>query len=218
MRINQFVASSAGLSRRAVDKAIIANRIKINSDLAKLGQQVSFNDKVFLDGKLLKLPEKTTILLLNKPVGYVCSRDGQGSPTIYDLIPAEYQSLKPVGRLDKETSGLLIITDDGTLAYNLTHPKFSKLKTYLVAIDRPIKPAHQAKINSGEVELDGRPSLMKIERAGSDQSFKVSLSEGRNRQIRRTFEALGYRVVKLHRSAIGDYHIADLGGQLWIKL
>src|SRR6184192_389194 len=101
MRVNLFVASATGLSRRAADKAIEAGRVTINDRTANLGDQIEANEVVKLDGQAIKPAEQFQTIILNKPVSYVCSRDGQGSKTIYDLLPAEFRNLKPVGRLDK---------------------------------------------------------------------------------------------------------------------
>src|SRR5690606_37238412 len=102
------------------------NRVTVNEHRAYIGQTVQLNDVVTLDGQVLNLPESHTTIMLNKPPGYVCSREGQGSKTIYKLLPEKYHSLKPVGRLDKNSSGLLLLTDDGELANRLTHPSFKK--------------------------------------------------------------------------------------------
>ncbi|MGZ6004701.1 MAG: pseudouridine synthase, partial [Candidatus Saccharimonadales bacterium] len=112
MRVNLFVAQATGMSRRAADNLLRQGSITINGQLAKLGDQVQSSDVVTLNSQRLSLPEKSQTILLNKPVGYVCSRDGQGSKTIYDLLPAKFQRLKPVGRLDKDSSGLLLLTSD----------------------------------------------------------------------------------------------------------
>lgn len=201
MRINQYVAQATGLSRRAADKAIATGHVKINGIQAELGAQVSPGDTITLAGKPVTPPSAFTYLLFNKPVGYVTSRNQQGSvPTIYDLLPAKYHSLKPVGRLDKDSSGLLLLTDDGNLAQQLAHPAEQKQKSYQVQLDKPLQPADQAAIGDG-VRLEDGPSRLGL--SGSGQSWSVTMSEGRNRQIRRTFEALGYRVVKLHRTQLG---------------
>ena len=129
MRINKFVALATGMSRRTADQAIAEGRVAVNGRPPTAGQQVTDEDQINLDGQTLQKPAATTIMM-NKPVGYVVSRDGQGSQTIYDLLPEEYQGLKPIGRLDKDSSGLLLLTNDGTLAQELTHPKYHKQKVY----------------------------------------------------------------------------------------
>jgi len=211
MRINKYVASATGLSRRAADRAILAGRVQINSIRAELGSIVSDADSVTLDGTQINLPSEATTILLHKPVGYVSSRKGQGSRTIYDLLPAQYEQLKPVGRLDKDSSGLMLLTDDGILANSMMHPKYRKIKLYEVTLNTELQPLHQQMIVDHGVQLDDGPSkfhLEKLDKSGIE--WLVTMSEGRNRQIRRTFSALGYGVTKLHRTKFGEYTLSGL--------
>jgi 23S rRNA pseudouridine2605 synthase len=211
MRINKFIAQATGLSRRAADAAIDEGRILLNGLAPNPGAQVTEADVVMLDDKPLTAEEKTLTIMLNKPVGYVCSRDGQGSRTVYDLLPAEYHSLKPIGRLDKYSSGLLLLTNDGQLANELTHPSYGKMKTYKISLNRPLEPLNQQMINDYGVTLpDGvsKLTLEKVDEKGLD--WRVRMSEGRNRQIRRTFSALDYTVNTLHRTHFGSYSLDDL--------
>jgi 23S rRNA pseudouridine2605 synthase len=145
--------------------------------------------------------------MLNKPTGYVVSRDGQGSLTIYDLLPPELHSLKPIGRLDKDSSGLLLLTNDGQLAQELTHPKYQKTKIYEVTLSTPLQPLHRQMISDRGLQLTDGPSKLELERItdGNDKDWRVHMHEGRNRQIRRTFAALGYSVQTLHRTHFGSY-------------
>ena len=148
-------------------------------------------------------------LAFNKPVGYVCSRRAQGeAPTLYELLPEDYQKLKTVGRLDKDSSGLILLTNDGDFAFQMTHPKFHKEKIYEVELDRPLEPLHQQMISDYGVMLDDGPSSFTV--IHDNNIYTVVLSEGRNRQIRRTFAALGYRVTKLHRIQFGKYQLSGL--------
>src|SRR5688572_10819363 len=128
MRINKFVALASGMSRRAADAAIEQGRVRVDGQHPTLGQDVADGQKITLDGHALHTPSQHQTIMLNKPVGYVVSRDGQGSKTIYDLIPDHLHELKPIGRLDKNSSGLLLLTNDGMLAHELTHPRFHKIK------------------------------------------------------------------------------------------
>lgn len=208
MRINQFVAQATGLSRRAADQAIKDGRVSINGQLAKLGDPVKDSTQVTLDTTSLELSPLVTIML-NKPAGYVVSRDGQGSQTIYDLLQSKYHNLKPVGRLDKDSSGLLVLTNDGELANELTHPSYSKNKVYEVELDKPLEEEHQQSIREG-VELEDGVSRLEIQPLGSLKNWQVTMSEGRNRQIRRTFAALDYKVTKLHRTRFGSYKLGAL--------
>ena len=150
--------------------------------------------------------------MLNKPVGYVSSRKAQGEvPTLYELLPEKYQKLKTVGRLDKNSSGLILLTNDGDFAFKHTHPKFYKLKTYLVELDQTLAPLHQQEISDFGIHLEDGLSKLFLTKLDEDRlKWQVEMSEGRNRQIRRTFAALGYKVVKLHRIEFGHYKLGDL--------
>jgi len=218
MRINKFVAQATGLSRRAVDQAIQQGRVSINRQPARVGDTVTASDKIIFDGQGLTAARQLTIML-NKPVGYVCSRRGQGSPTIYELLPAEYQRLKPVGRLDKNSSGLLLLTNDGDLANRLTHPRYTKPKTYAISLDKPLATADQQLITHRGVQLDDGPSQFSLRQLDTGPAnWQVTMHEGRNRQIRRTFAALGYRVTSLERTSFGDYRLDNLAAGQYATL
>ena len=207
MRINKYVALASGMSRRGADEAISDKRITVNGQVALTGQEVAVNDKVTLDSQPITLPKVLQTVVLNKPVGYVCSREGQGSKTIYDLLPPELHHLKPVGRLDKDSSGLLLLTNDGDLAHQLTHPSSQKEKVYEVELDKPLSEMNKVKIESGIEIGDG---LSKLGLSGIEKNWTVTMNEGRNRQIRRTFEAVGNSVEKLHRTQFGPYSLEEL--------
>ena len=208
MRINKFIAQATGLSRRASDHAILEGRVTVNGRSVLAGTDVGAKDEVRLDSRPLALPGQPTTIMLNKPAGYVCSRVGQGSKTIYDLLPTGLHRLKPVGRLDKDSSGLLLLTDDGTLADRLTHPRYAKEKLYGIRLDKPLAPAARTQAERG-VELEDGLSRLKIEDVHGTR-LTARLSEGRNRQIRRTFAVLGYEVRELHRTKFGPYELGDL--------
>lgn len=212
MRLNKYIALSTGLSRRGADEAIAENRVQINGETTRQGRDITDADTVMLDGNIVTPPVATTTIMLNKPRGYVVSRDGQGSQTVYDLLPPDLHELKPVGRLDKDSSGLLLLTNDGQLAQELTHPSHQKTKRYEVTLDKPLAPLHRQMISDYGVTLDDGPSKLQLGRLrdGDDQSWEVVMSEGRNRQIRRTFAALGYDVVHLHRTGFGTYMLNNL--------
>ncbi len=231
-RLNKFLAERLGVSRREADDLIAAGQILVNDKPASLGARIDKNDKVCYNKKIIPFETDYLYLAMNKPVGYVCSRRAQGSaPTLYDLLPEEYKKLKTVGRLDKDSSGLILLTNDGDFAFQMTHPKFHKEKVYEVELDRPLEPLHQQMISDYGIMLDDGPSRFTVIRAagvtaaegvpreslaGEDSSrqdpcsYVVILREGRNRQIRRTFAALGYRVTKLHRTSFGKYELSGL--------
>ncbi len=211
MRINKYVAQATGMSRRAADTAITARRVLVNGEVPEPGYDVRETDQVTLDSDVITPDVNIQTIMLNKPVGYVCSRDGQGSKTIYDLLPAELHHLKPVGRLDKASTGLILLTNDGQLAHQLTHPTYRKTKIYEITLDKPLTPLHRQMITDHGVQLDDGPSSFTLERLNDDDlSWQVSMQEGRNRQIRRTFAALGYSVVLLHRIHFGSYQLGQL--------
>lgn len=244
IRLNKFLAERLGCSRREADDLIQSGKILINKDTASVGTRIDKNDKVWYNGKIVPFEAEYSYLLFNKPVGYVCSRHRQGdNPTIYSLLPPEFQKLKTVGRLDKDSSGLILFTNDGDFAYQMTHPKFRKTKVYEVELDHSLEPLHQQMISDYGVMLEDGVSRFKVITTASDDArnvptqaparaeksigddfatiesagenvhrtrFTVVLTEGRNRQIRRTFAALGYKVVKLHRVTFGKYELGDL--------
>lgn len=216
VRLNKFLAERLGLSRREADEAIVAGQVTIDGQPATLGARIDPIDKstkVCYNGKIVPSQADFLYLAFNKPVGYVCSRRAQGStPTIYELLPAKYRHLKTVGRLDKDSSGLILLTNDGNFAYQMTHPKFHKEKVYEVELDRPLEPLHRQMISDYGVILDDGPSKFTIVTDGTTDAplYTVILSEGRNRQIRRTFAALGYHVVKLHRTQFGKFILSNL--------
>lgn len=211
-RLNKYIAHSAGLSRREADDAIAAGRVLVNGVRAELGTQVRPDDVVILDKTQIKESTKYTYLALHKPVGYVCSRREQGdTPTIYSLLSESQYNLKAVGRLDKDSSGILLLTDDGDFAHSMTHPKFHKTKSYMVTLDAPLAPLHHQMINDIGVQLEDGRSQLQLEKIDDDPtSWRITMHEGRNRQIRRTFSALGYTVVTLHRNQFGPYSLGEL--------
>ena len=213
-RLNKYLALQLGISRREADILIDSGTVTINGEPISLGARVTEGDKVMIAGKAIK-EQKTAYVYLafNKPVGYVCSRRAQGdSPTIYDLIPHQYHALKPVGRLDRNSSGLLLLTNDGDFAYRMTHPKFAKTKVYHVQLDHDLAPLHQQMISDFGIQLDDGTSQLGLMRLSDTnrREWQVTMSEGRNRQIRRTFLALGYTVKKLHRVQFGNYALGDM--------
>jgi len=214
MRINRFLAHVTDISRRAADQAIADGLVLVNGQPATPGHNVTENDAVSYGGRTYHLDnsDQTLTIMLNKPRGYVVSRDGQGSKTVYDLLDPEHQRLQPVGRLDKDSSGLLLLTNDGELANQLTHPRYQKTKIYEVTLDADLQPLHRQMISDYGVRLDDGVSRLELERLhdDNDKAWRVTMREGRNRQIRRTFAALGYDVKDLHRTHFGAYRLGNL--------
>ncbi len=196
------------MSRRAADDAIAKGRVLINEAVALNGQQVLENDVVRLDGALVSTPKENLTIALHKPVGYVCSRNGQGSRTIYDLLPKDLHNLKPVGRLDKDSSGLILLTNDGEAAHEMTHPSFQKTKIYHVTLDKPLAVEDKIRLSSG-VKVENYISHLGVSELNNG-GYRIEMTEGKNRQIRKTFSSLGYRVTTLHRTHFGIYSLADI--------
>jgi len=220
-RLNKFLARQLGISRREADVLIENETVMVNHTLATLGARITPSDSINVAGAPVShKPAALRYIALNKPVGYVCSRRAQGStPTIYSLLPPGFHALKPVGRLDKDSSGLLLLTNDGDFAYRMTHPKFAKTKQYRVRLDRDLEPLHQQMISDFGIELDdGRSQLVLTRLNDNRREWHITMSEGRNRQIRRTFAALGYIVTRLHRTNFGNYALCDINRGEWRKV
>ena len=218
----QKVLSQWGIaSRRKAEKMILAGRIQVNGQIAKVGDKVDLaTDSLYVDGKPIKMANRPQLiyLLLNKPPGVVCTcSDPQNRSTVIDLLPAKLKQgtgIHPVGRLDFASSGALILTNDGELTLSLTHPRYHLPKTYFVELDRSPRQKDLALWRKGII-LDDRKTLpakiKQIEHNQPQKIIEIILTEGRNRQIRRVAEKLGYQVQKLHRTAIGSITLKSLG-------
>mgnify|MGYP005804907179 CR=1 FL=1 len=214
MRINKYLAECGVASRRACDEMIRAGRVSVNGRTAILGDDVSDRDDILLDGVAVSHSEKHRYYMMNKPKGYMCTvEDDRGRKTVMQLLPDDIGRVYPVGRLDYDTEGLLIFTDDGELTFRLTHPKNEIPKTYLVRVEGSIGEAQLNRLRSG-VELDGRlTKRSKVKVVETDKEFTklhVTITEGRNRQVRRMFEAVGKEVVFLKRIRIGELSLGSL--------
>lgn len=219
MRINQFLAQVLGISRRTADKEIEAGYVTIGNRKAKLGDQVSEKDTVQFKGKeVVNTKLNPTTIMLNKPEGYITSRkrDETLAPTVMELLPAELQHLRPVGRLDKESCGLLLLTDDGDLLYRSTHPKFEIEKEYLVEFDTPLTAIEIAQWKKGMRLIDGIAKADKIERIG--KQYRITLHQGKNRQIRRMAGKTGNKVNYLERTRSGETKLGNLKVGEWKKI
>lgn len=215
MRINKFLADQGIASRRHADEMIEAGRVTVNGQTATLGMTLSGGEEVAVDGKLLIVAEKKELYyLMNKPKGVVCTvSDDRGRKTVMDLLPAEIGRVFPVGRLDYDTEGLLVLTNDGDLSFRLTHPKNEVPKTYLVRVEGTMTEKDLNPIRSG-VELDG--ILTKKCKAHIVETHKeytkvhITITEGKNRQVRRMFESIGRTVAFLKRISIGKLTLTGL--------
>ena len=214
MRINKFIAESGICSRRAADSLINDGAVKINGRIAKLGDEVNDGDSVKVNGKTIGLIKIYDYYIMNKPKGYVSTvKDDKGRKTVIDLLPENSKRLFPVGRLDYDTEGLLILTNDGELTFKLTHPKNEVPKTYLVKTEKPVSDADVNKLRSGVV-IDGvktkKCNVRIIEQNKSFTRLNVTITEGRNRQIRKMFEAINNNVDFLKRIKIGELTVSGL--------
>ncbi len=203
MRINKYIASSGFCSRRKADELIEAGRVRVNGEVVKLlGYEIRTKDKVSIDNKPLRTM-KLEYYRFYKPTGYITtSSDEKGRKTIYDILPDEMSHLNPVGRLDKDSSGLLILTNDGNLVYELTHPSIKVAKVYRVTVDAFLKVEDLERLASG-IELEkGKIAYCDceiIERKKDETLLEITLYQGMNRQIRRMIEFLGHNVIHLKR-------------------
>lgn len=212
-----------GISRREADSQIEAGRVQVNGAPARLGHVIQpGRDDITIDNgqNVSQSAKKFTYILMNKPLGTVCSRRKQGDvPTIYELLPPHLHHLKVAGRLDKDSCGLLLLTDDGDTIFKLTHPKFNKQKIYIVRLDRPLKQDDQDKIITG-IEIEDGISQFQVKPSDSEEpnEYTVTMHEGRNRQIRRTFKQLGYTVTFLQRTEFGEYKLSTLTDKLYLQI
>ncbi len=206
------VLSKAGLGSRTEARSwIAAGRVSVNERVVRNPDAwVDLEqDRVAFDGKPLRSEQKT-YLLINKPAGYITTyRDPHGRPTIYDLLPDRERYVFPVGRLDLETSGLLILTNDTQFAERLTNPEYHVPKTYVVTANRALADGDLDVLRNGMELRDGPTRPAKVTRV-DESSFEITITEGRNRQVRRMVEALDASVITLERIAIGPIAIGDL--------
>ena len=211
-RLNKRIALQLGISRREADNLIEYDHVRVNGEKVTLGARFEETDQITVKNRPLGDHVSFAYLAMHKPIGYVSSRRQQGeTPTIYSLLPERYHHLKPVGRLDKDSSGIILLTNDGDFAFEMTHPKFYKTKIYEVSLDHELAPLHQQIIGDHGIQLQDGPSQLVLERTDDTRkNWIVTMHEGRNRQIRRTFSALGYTVTQLHRTNFGHYALGEI--------
>lgn len=215
MRINKFLAEQGIASRRGSDVLVAEGRVKINGKTAVAGDNVEPSDIVELDGKILSHKVKYEYYLLNKPKGYVCTvSDEKDRKTVMDLLPEGAGRVYPVGRLDYETEGMLILTNDGDLAYRLTAPQNEIPKTYLVRIEGTVTVTELNRLRAGvEIERGVMTKKCKINVIETDEKYTklhVILTEGKNREIRKMFEVIGKHIDFLKRIKIGELTLSGL--------
>jgi 23S rRNA pseudouridine2605 synthase len=216
VRLNRYLASTGVGSRRAADEVIRAGRVTVNGAPAEVGTVVADGDDVRVDGRPVTV-QATTVLLLHKPAGVVTTaRDPQGRPTVLDFVPRDVR-LFPVGRLDRETTGALLLTNDGELADRLMHPRNGVRKTYVATVAADPPPRALAALRRG-VELDDGPTAPADVRLAAPGRVEITIHEGRNRQVRRMLAAVGHPVRGLHRSRYAGLELGDLRPGEWRAL
>lgn len=221
MRINKFLAAAGVASRRECDNLIQSGKVNVNGKTAALGMEVSAADEVFVNGKQVKL-KKNEYYVLNKPKGYICSvSDDKGRKTVLDLMPDNVGRIYPVGRLDYDSEGLLILTTDGDLAQHLTHPSNAVPKTYLVKVEGTLTETDLNPVRSG-IEIDGyKTKKCKAHIVETNKNYTkvhVTLIEGKNREIRKMFAAIGKEVTLLKRIKVGEITLRGLDRGAFRKL
>jgi 23S rRNA pseudouridine2605 synthase len=217
VRLQRYLAQAGVASRRASEELIVAGRVRVNGRIIReLGARVEIDDRIEVDRALVK-PQPREILVLNKPAGIVTTmRDPEGRRTVADLMRErgiKGKRLVPVGRLDFDTSGVLLLTNDGDLAFALTHPKFGARKIYRATLAGRLEPSEMERLSTGIV-LDGRrtaPAQLRVVAASRERSVvDLTLHEGRYRQVRRMFEAVGHPLIGLVRLRFGPVTLGAL--------
>lgn len=218
MRINRFLAAAGFGSRRACEQLVLDGKVSVNGHFHRdLATQVEPGDDVRVSGKPVKV-RQLTYLLVNKPRGYVSTRsDERDRKTVFDLVPRQFGNLFHVGRLDKDSEGILLLTNDGSLSHKLAHPTHQVDKEYEVLIDKPLDPEHQAKLVRGFHIEGGRAKMEKV-RIIAPRHISVILRQGLKRQIRLMLYRLGYEVNRLVRVRIGSVTIEKLPPGAWRQL
>ena len=223
MRLNKYIASAGVCSRRKADELIANGNVKVNgASVREHGVQVEPGDVVSVNGKVLEEPADKIYVAVNKPLGYITSMDDdKGRATVAELVDDIPERLFPVGRLDYNTTGLLIMTNDGQLTYTLTHPKHEVWKTYVAVVAGVLSDTRIAKLRKG-VDIGGfvtSPAKVKvIKQMPRHAVVEIKIHEGKNRQVRKMFAAVGNKVQSLERTAIGDVRLGRLMSGHYRKL
>ena len=225
VRLQKYIAMSGLASRRAAESMIDEGRVKVNGKkVTEQGVKIEIGcDSVTVDNKPVELKDKKYYIMLNKPAGYVSTaKDQFDRPTVVDLVKEDVGTrIFPVGRLDYETEGLLLMTNDGDFTYKITHPKFQKDKTYIAVINGGITVPDLNRLRRGVRVEDYTTSPAEVEildAAGGKTAVKITIHEGRNRQVRKMFAALGYTVSGLKRIKIGELELGNLPVGRWRHL
>ena len=216
IRINKFFTEQGICSRREADRLVESGLITINGRVAKLGDQVEPSDVIAREGQVLPWGRASLYIKYHKPVGVTTTSESHVARNIIAEI-GHPERIFPIGRLDKDSSGLILLTNDGDIVNEILRAEFGHEREYLVRVDRPFDQAFLDHMAEGVVILGSRTKPCRMSRVGRDR-FRIVLTEGRNRQIRRMCQALGYRVIMLHRTRIMHLTVDGLGAGEWKEL
>jgi 23S rRNA pseudouridine2605 synthase len=222
VRLNKFLADAGVTSRRKADEFISEGRVRVNNvTITELGVKVDpANDKIFVDGNQVVCLDRRVYIVFNKPKDCITTlRDERGRPTVMDYVRVR-ERIFPVGRLDRNTTGVLLLTNDGELAQGLMHPRFEVKKVYRITLDKPLAAEDADKLKKGIRLSDGmtKPAEIVFIPGGKNKIIGIIIHEGRNRQVHRMFEAIGYLIEKLDRVAYADITHDDLARGGWREI
>lgn len=213
IRLNKYLSDAGICSRRQADRWIEEKRITVNGETARTGMKIALDSEVCIDGKTIKKEEKKVLLAMNKPAGIVCTAEKREKNNIVDYMKYP-KRIYPVGRLDKDSTGLLLLTNDGELVNKIMRAGNYHEKEYLVSVNKPVTEEFCRKMSCGVAILDTVTRPCKVEKTG-EKSFRIILTQGLNRQIRRMCETLGYRVLTLQRVRIMNIRLGSLKEGTW---
>jgi 23S rRNA pseudouridine2604 synthase len=216
LRLNKFISETGVCSRREADKWIEAGRITCNGQPAVLGTQVQAGDEVRVDGELIGAKKKQIYIVLNKPVGITCTTEAHIEDNIIDFV-AYPERIFPIGRLDKDSEGLILLTNNGDIVNEILRSENNHEKEYIVTVDRPITDL-SLKMMAGGVKIRGELTKPCTVRRIDQRTFRMILTQGLNRQIRRMCSALGYKAQRLQRVRIMNIHLGTLSAGKWRHL
>jgi 23S rRNA pseudouridine2604 synthase len=216
LRLNKYISETGICSRREADKWIDAGRVTCNGQPAALGTRIADGDVVCIDGEPIGVKKKQVYIALNKPVGVTCTTEAHIEDNIIDLV-GHAERIFPIGRLDKDSEGLILLTNNGDIVNEILRSENNHEKEYIVTVDRPITDLALKMMASG-VKIMGKPTKpCKVSRI-DPESFRMILTQGLNRQIRRMCSALGYKARRLQRVRIMNIHLGTLGSGQWRPL
>jgi 23S rRNA pseudouridine2605 synthase len=222
VRLNKALADAGVAARRKAEDLIRAGRVSVNGEVeTDLARRVDPGaDELAVDGIVVTRPDRLVYLMLNKPVGYLTAVTDTRERTVMELLPQDFGRLFPVGRLDRETEGLLLVSNDGDLGHRLMHPRYHVRKTYRAVVDGAITEARVDRLRGGITLDDGptQPAKATIARIGPTSEVEITISEGRKRQVRRMFSAIGHPVLELERVSYGPLSLRDLPRGKWREL